>query len=411
MEEEQDLAFGPALRKTITEEGVESRDGCGAEPSEQTTKVSLRPVYSNTEESINILGDSLDSDLDSTSRHTIDDSPLGSTLENPQIIGLSIHMQEFHDDPSESLVACQTVASPLSDEWSDHRSSPSEGRVTHARHAAREPENSSSQLHSSLQRYVEFADNSKLKHFFGEVPATIQQEDVPDFLKLDHEGEIAYDSKGIPAQLRGGTLTDLIEQLTRHDRLDSPFNNTFLLTYGSFTSASDLFELLVKRWNVQPPYGLNPFGLETWVNKKQKPIRFRVVNILKIWFDSYWVEENSDANQQLMRRVYSFAKETVASGRTFGVGPLMTAIKHRVGTGWTRPVPTLKLVELVELVTSIGFTVGRKYVTFLVFSLHINRVHGCVLIGPFEADYNISLETTFDTFSVSLIARADSRPR
>jgi hypothetical protein len=193
--------------------------------------------------------------------------------------------------------------------------------------------------------------------------------------------------------------------------LDSPFNNTFLLTYGSFTSASDLFELLVKRWNVQPPYGLNPFGLETWVNKKQKPIRFRVVNILKIWFDSYWVEENSDANQQLMRRVYSFAKETVASGRTFGVGPLMTAIKHRVGTGWTRPVPTLKLVELVELVTSIGFTVGRKYVTFLVFSLHINRVHGCVLIGPFEADYNISLETTFDTFSVSLIARADSRPR
>jgi hypothetical protein len=30
--------------------------------------------------------------------------------------------------------------------------------------------------------------------------------------------------------------------------------------------------------------------------------------------------------------------------------------------------------ELVELVTSMGVTVGRKDVTFLVFSLHILRV-------------------------------------
>ncbi|KAG9696473.1 guanine-nucleotide dissociation stimulator CDC25, partial [Aureobasidium melanogenum] len=174
------------------------------------------------------------------------------------------------------------------------------------------------------------ADNSKLKRFFGEVPAPIQQEDVPDFLKLDHEGEIAYDTKVHPPQLRGGTLTGLVEQLTRHDRLDSPFNNTFLLTYRSFTTASELFEILVKRWNVQPPYGLNPVDLETWVNKKQKPIRFRVVNILKSWFDNYWMEENSDANQQLMHRVYSFAKETVASGSTPGAGPLMTAIEQRM---------------------------------------------------------------------------------
>jgi hypothetical protein len=87
----------------------------------------------------------------------------------------------------------------------------------------------------------------------------------------------------------------------------------------------------------------------------------------------------------------------------------------RVGTGWTRPVPTSELEvlrqELVELVTSIGVTVGEKDVTFLVFSLHINRVRRYVVKGPFEADYNVSLETTFDTLNVSSIARADSRPR
>jgi hypothetical protein len=67
--------------------------------------------------------------------------------------------------------------------------------------------------------------------------------------------------------------------------------------------------------------------------------------------------------------------------------------------------------ELVELVTSMGVTVGRKDVTFLVFSLHILRVRRYVLKGPFEAEFNISLVTTFDTLSVSSIARADSRPR
>ncbi|KAG9577346.1 guanine-nucleotide dissociation stimulator CDC25, partial [Aureobasidium melanogenum] len=315
-------------------------------------------------------------------------APLGSTFRNPQIIDFSTQKQKFYDNSSELVVACQTVASPLSDEWSDHRGSSLEERITHVKLVARELDNSASQLQFTLQLLAEMmpqdsaamttedhrgsdnayaddsrggstlrgkpngmgpaksfvegpeqptvetprlADNSKLKRFFGEVPAPIQQqEDVPDFLKLDHEGEIAYDTKVHPPQLRGGTLTGLVEQLTRHDRLDSPFNNTFLLTYRSFTTASELFEILVKRWNVQPPYGLNPVDLETWVNKKQKPIRFRVVNILKSWFDNYWMEENSDANQQLMHRVYSFAKETVASGSTPGAGPLMTAIEQRM---------------------------------------------------------------------------------
>jgi son of sevenless-like protein len=313
-------------------------------------------------------------------------APLGSTFKNPQVTEFNTQKQKLYDNASGVVLACQTVASPLSDEWSDHRGTSLEERITLARLVSRELDSSCSHLQFALQLLAEkmpqhaaatpimgnrnagnsypeeprgastlrakpnglnptktfvegsespvetprVADNSKLKRFFGEMPAPIQQEDLPDFLKLDHEGEIAYDNKVHPAQLRGGTLTGLVEQLTRHDRLDSPFNNTFLLTYRSFTSASELFEMLVKRWNVQPPYGLNQADLETWVNKKQKPIRFRVVNILKSWFDNYWMEENNDANQQLMQRVYSFAKETVASGSTPGAGPLMTAIEQRM---------------------------------------------------------------------------------
>ncbi|KAI4160387.1 MAG: hypothetical protein LQ342_005798 [Letrouitia transgressa] len=177
-------------------------------------------------------------------------------------------------------------------------------------------------------------DRSKVEKFFGEVPAPMmpgrESEETPAFLTLDHEAEISYDTKIDPPQLRGGTLTALVEQLTRHDRLDSDFNNTFLLTYRSFTSATELFELLVKRFSIQPPRGISEDDYKTWVDKKQKPIRFRVVNILKSWFDHYWMENNDRASNELLRRVYSFAKDSIATTQTPGSVPLMTTIEQRL---------------------------------------------------------------------------------
>lgn len=317
-------------------------------------------------------------------------TPLGSTFKNPQLIDFSTNKQKFYDSTSELVTACQRVTVPLADEWAENRGTPLDERLGHVRVVSRELENSSAQLLFALQLLSElmppdsgiakeehrktdsaaygdhtrhgsgarpkilgemgptksFNDaldmsdgqrnmsSSKINRFFGEVPLqplqSPQADETPMFLRLDHEGEIAYDTKVQPAQLRGGTLTGLVEQLTRHDRLDSPFNTTFLLTYRSFTSAPELFEMLVKRWSVQPPYGLSATEMQLWVDKKQKPIRFRVVNILKSWFDHYWMEENDEDSQNLIQRVFAFAKESVASTSTPGAGPLMTAIEQRM---------------------------------------------------------------------------------
>lgn len=191
-------------------------------------------------------------------------------------------------------------------------------------------------------------DRSKVEKFFGELPAPMVpgrgSEETPSFLMLDHEGEISYDTKTDPPQLRGGTLTALVEQLTRHDRLDAAFNNTFLLTYRSFTSASELFELLVKRFSIQPPRGISEDDYKTWVEKKQKLIRFRVVNVLKSWFDNYWMENNEQESNELLRRVYSFAKDSIATTQTPGSAPLMTSVEQRLrgqDTNAKIMVPTL----------------------------------------------------------------------
>lgn len=176
---------------------------------------------------------------------------------------------------------------------------------------------------------------SKVKKFFGEEPtppgvSARTGDETPDFLKLEHEDEIVYDTKIVPQQLRGGSLTALVEQLTRHDKLDSGFNNTFLLTYRSFTTAKELFEMLVQRFRIQPPYGLASDDYDTWRDRKQKPIRFRVVNILKSWFDNYWMEENDETSKQLLRDVFKFAQDSVKTTETPGSGPLMTVLEQRL---------------------------------------------------------------------------------
>ena len=177
-------------------------------------------------------------------------------------------------------------------------------------------------------------DRSKAEKFFGELPAALApsrgSEETPRFLLLDHEGEISYDTKTESPQLRGGTLTALVEQLTRHDKFDAGFNKTFLLTYRSFTSASELFEMLVRRFSIQPPRGISEDDYKTWVERKQELIRLRVVNILKSWFDNYWMENNDRESNELLRRVYSFAKDSIATTQTPGSGPLMTSVEQRL---------------------------------------------------------------------------------
>lgn len=191
-------------------------------------------------------------------------------------------------------------------------------------------------------------DQSKVKKILGEDPspqAGLQPpEDVPEFLRLDLAHEVSWETKTSPATVKGGSLMGLVEQLTRHDKLDSSFNNTFLLTYRSFTTARELFELLVARFGIQPPPGLSQADFELWRDQKQKLIRFRVVNILKNWFDSFWMEDFNEESKQLIRDVYSFARDTVKSTETPGSGPLMAVLDQRLSgkeAGARRMIQTL----------------------------------------------------------------------
>ncbi|KAK4123230.1 ras GEF [Parathielavia appendiculata] len=179
-------------------------------------------------------------------------------------------------------------------------------------------------------------DPSKMKRFFGEDPEPVPPPLPPaaeveeEFLRLDHENELLWDFKVTPPAVRGGSLVALVEQLTRHDKADMNFNNTFLLTYRSFTTARELFEMMVKRFTIQPPEGLSQADYETWQHRKLKPIRIRVVNILRSWVDNYWMEEHNEETKQLLRDMHNFASQTMKATETINVDQLVKQIEQRL---------------------------------------------------------------------------------
>ncbi|EWC48563.1 hypothetical protein DRE_01785 [Drechslerella stenobrocha 248] len=167
-------------------------------------------------------------------------------------------------------------------------------------------------------------NSDKLRRLLGDAPldkvATPKDEPPPEkvvepdpwFLAPDPEDESEIQYADNKVSIRGGKLEVLAVNLTRHDFLDASFNNTFLLTYRSFTTASILFDLLTDRFNIQPPNNLTAAEYDLWAERKQKPIRLRVLNIFKSWFENYWMEPRGEVETEILQRVLRFTKRVMA---------------------------------------------------------------------------------------------------
>ncbi|KAJ3263731.1 hypothetical protein HK104_006599 [Borealophlyctis nickersoniae] len=128
---------------------------------------------------------------------------------------------------------------------------------------------------------------------------------------LDHDyskGDIVLATEG---KVKGGTLEALVEKLTLHDSLDAQFTSTFLLTYRSFTTSLELFQLLIARFNIPPPEDLEPGELQVWFEKKLTPIRLRVLNIMKSWLETYCSDDAADIST--LHLIRSFATTTTGT--------------------------------------------------------------------------------------------------
>ncbi|CAG8459456.1 56_t:CDS:2, partial [Ambispora leptoticha] len=173
-------------------------------------------------------------------------------------------------------------------------------------------------------------DNKKIRNFFGEdsIPTALQtsrqREDKPWFLGYDfQENDLIFNME---QSVKGGTLSALVERLTMHDLLDSNFIATFLLTYRSFTTTDEFFNLLVKRFMIQPPDNLTPEEIEIWQEKKQTPVRLRVFNIMKSWLENYYID---DQDSHCLEKMRDFAQSIMHEHMSFAAVSLIKVIEKR----------------------------------------------------------------------------------
>lgn len=123
--------------------------------------------------------------------------------------------------------------------------------------------------------------------------------EVPWFLEHTYSEDSIYIVDNV---VKGGTIVSLVERLTSHDTLDTAFIATFLLTYRSFTTTVEFFDLLFRRFSLQCPAGLQPDEQELWKEKKLTPVRLRVFNIMKSWLETYYNEGEDSVGLENLRQ-------------------------------------------------------------------------------------------------------------
>ncbi|KAG6868223.1 hypothetical protein C0993_005999 [Termitomyces sp. T159_Od127] len=121
------------------------------------------------------------------------------------------------------------------------------------------------------------AGSRKLEKLLGaEYASTVAADNKPWYLRPSYSPEdILIEADNT---VKGGTLPALVERLTAHDQVDPTFNQAFLMTFKSFTTVNELFNLLVARFRLEPPAELKPEELKDWEKQKKHLIQIRVIN-------------------------------------------------------------------------------------------------------------------------------------
>ncbi|PKY00704.1 ras GEF [Aspergillus campestris IBT 28561] len=141
--------------------------------------------------------------------------------------------------------------------------------------------------------------------------------------------ELVYDV-AVHDIIKEGNLGTLVDHLTDPERSEPTFSDVFFLTYSTFTTASELFTILVER------------ARETQFDQRsQEVIRTRTIAALTSWFERYWGESNSPETTQELRRMHGQVQQCSEIMDNAASSRLLAAMEQRLtGNEPTRRVVT-----------------------------------------------------------------------
>ncbi|KAI0689705.1 ras guanine nucleotide exchange factor domain-containing protein [Cytidiella melzeri] len=159
------------------------------------------------------------------------------------------------------------------------------------------------------------ARTNKLIKLLGEAPQhyinKVHADSQPWYLRPNYDqSEILMDPDG---SVRAGSKQALVERLTPHETADAQFGKNFLITFKSFMTLDELFDLLVQRFWIEPPENLTPEELEDWTKQKQTSIRLRVLNTFRTMVNDDDILEKEDVYILDKIREFCVKAESTAS--------------------------------------------------------------------------------------------------
>ncbi|KAF8204304.1 ras guanine nucleotide exchange factor domain-containing protein [Mycena galopus ATCC 62051] len=122
---------------------------------------------------------------------------------------------------------------------------------------------------------------------------------------IDHADQLKLDPEG---NVRTGSLVALVEKLCSDPLTKDPiklkqektFREIFLTTFRTFTTANQLFELLVMRYYMERPEHITDAQAEEWTEKMQLPTQRRTLTLFTMWLqDHRLLEEEPHIAQRL----------------------------------------------------------------------------------------------------------------
>lgn len=107
---------------------------------------------------------------------------------------------------------------------------------------------------------------------------------------LEEEEGLDFENANGERILKGGRLPKLVEYLTSPLVKDTDFISAFLSSHHSFTTSTDLLDLLSKRYNLIAPWGLSKEQEEKF-HKKSFAIRKKIQLIMHTWLTNLFDED------------------------------------------------------------------------------------------------------------------------
>ncbi|KAI7879905.1 ras GEF [Lichtheimia hyalospora FSU 10163] len=113
------------------------------------------------------------------------------------------------------------------------------------------------------------------------------------------EDEMILNNDG---QVTGATVEALVEKLTQHEK--SPellFLRAFFYNFRLFTTPIIFLDLLIKRFDIQPPTpSLSQDEFTLWTNRVLVPVRLRVYNVIKTWLETFFSYDTDACIEQTL---------------------------------------------------------------------------------------------------------------